>query len=174
MTVPLGELDITYDEIINTTLAEKIEILRAKRIALYGTDEITPEMAEADFFRLMERFREVGDRNFYGNACAVFVPPSGYGYNEEVSNTYYYMYEGALNGSEAFGLMFTMIEATLDYAISGGSKNMLEWIVEVGMAVAMQQNENETADPENVLVPTLTYIINQNYQSPLTVAYIFG
>ena len=51
---------------------------------------------------------------------------------------------------------------------------MFEWIVEVGSAVALQEFENETGNPEEILEPTLTYLTNQNYQSPLMVAYILG
>ncbi|MGO2318472.1 MAG: hypothetical protein ACTH6O_05795 [Vibrio toranzoniae] len=51
---------------------------------------------------------------------------------------------------------------------------MLRWILEVGRAIAMQEIENQIKDPNDVLNPTLTYLANQSYQSPLTTAYIFG
>ena len=170
----LGYPNITYEEVVGTTLKEKIELLKAKRKELHPANVITPEFAEKDFLALMEEFRRVGNRNIYGNSCTIFVPPSGYPFNEEVSNTYYYMYDGALSGSEAFNLLNAMVEASLDYAIGGGTKNMFEWIVEVGTAVALQQYENETGNPEDILEPTLTYLANQNYQSPFMAAYILG
>ncbi len=174
LSMSLGYPNITYDEIAGITLKEKIELLKAKRKELHPANVITPEFAEKNFLVLMARFRMVGNRNIYGNSCTVFVPPSGYSFNEEVSNTYYYMYDGALSGSEAFNLLTAMVEASLDYAIGGGPKNMFEWIVEVGSAVALQEFKNETGNPEEILEPTLTYLTNQNYQSPLMVAYILG
>ncbi|MGF1803781.1 hypothetical protein L4C31_00825 [Aliivibrio sifiae] len=174
LTTTLGYPKIKYDEIIGTSLTDKILLLSTKRIEQYGDSNVTPEMAEDDFLRLMDRFRVIGNRNIYGNNCTVFTPPSGYRYNEEVSNTYYAMYDGALNGSEAFNLLNIMVEKSVDYVIGGGTKNMLEWIVEVGVAMAYQEWEHEILDPEDVLEPTLTYLANQSYQSPFFVAYVFG
>ena len=51
---------------------------------------------------------------------------------------------------------------------------MFAWIVEVCIAIAIQEYENQTADPENILDPTLTYLSNQSNQQAFLVAYIFG
>lgn len=174
LTNALNIDDIQYSDTANASLKDIILLLRKDRIEKFGTEDITPEMAESDFLACMEQFRTIGNRNIYNNTCTVFTPPSGYPYNEEVSNTYYYMYEGALDSSKAFNLLTAMVDASLDYAIGGGSKNMFEWMVEVGKAVAVQEWHNEHDNPEEVLEPTITYLANQSYQSPLAVAYVFG
>ena len=122
----------------------------------------------------MERFRVVGDRNIYGNKCTVFTPPSGYPFNEKVSDTYYYMYDNTLDGSKALALWMTFIEKSAGYAIKGGPLSMFRWIKEVAVPVAYKEWEMEQADEKDVLNPTLTYLSNQSYQSPFFVAYIFG
>lgn len=100
--------------------------------------------------------------------------PSGFRFNDEIANTYYHMYEGALKASEALSLLEAFLNASLEYSVGGGSKSMLRWILEVGRAISMQEIENQIKDPNDVLNPTLTYLANQSYQSPLTTAYIFG
>lgn len=126
------------------------------------------------FLRLMELFRKIGNRNIYGNTCAVFRPPSGFSFNDEVAKTYYNMYEGALSGSQALGLLETFLSASLEYTVGGSKKSMRRWILEVGRAIAMQEIENQIKNPNDVLNPTLTYLANQSYQNPLTTAYVFG
>ncbi|WP_186731602.1 hypothetical protein [Vibrio cincinnatiensis] len=51
---------------------------------------------------------------------------------------------------------------------------MFRWIKEVAVPVAIEEWKLEQAGDEEVLNPTLVYLINQNNQSALTVAYIFG
>ncbi|WP_222434447.1 hypothetical protein, partial [Vibrio cyclitrophicus] len=60
------------------------------------------------------------------------------------------------------------------YAIKGGPLSMFRWIKEVAVPVAIEEWKLEQAGDEEVLNPTLVYLINQNNQSALTVAYIFG
>ena len=171
LTQEVGLNDLKYDDVIGTSFAEKVEMVKAKSAV---SDNVSPEEAEAEFLRLMELFRKIGNRNMYGNNCTVFRPPSGFRFNDEVANTYYHMYEGALKASEALSLLEAFLNASLEYAVAGGPKSMLRWILEVGRAIAMQEIENQIKDPNDVLNPTLTYLANQSYQSPLTTAYIFG
>lgn len=171
----LGLENISFNEIYGLSFDDKIKLLKSKRIeSSKSAIQITPDVAEKDFLKLMEAFRFIGNRNIYGNRCTVFTPPSGFKFNEEVANTYYYMYENALKSSEALSLLKTFIETSAEYAIKKGPKSMFAWIVEVGIAIAIQEYENQNADPNDVLDPTLTYLANQSNQSAFTVAYIFG
>ncbi|MFX3797676.1 hypothetical protein ACJBT8_10540, partial [Streptococcus suis] len=81
----------------------------------------------------------------YGNNCTVFTPPSGYQYNEEVSNTYYYMYDNALEGSKLLTLWSTFVEKSSGYAIKGGPLSMFRWIKEVAVPVAIEEWKLEQA-----------------------------
>lgn len=164
--------NITLEEVQSCSETEIFDLVKQKYTE--AGVAATPEEAEKVFLECMKRFRVVGDRNIYGNHCTVFTPPSGFKFNEEVSNTYYHMYNGVLEGSKAFRLWTTFLEKSAKYAIGGGSLNMFKWMIEVAAPVAIKEWEMEQQNEADVLVPTLVYLANQNNQSPLTVAYIFG
>lgn len=153
---------------------EIFDLVANKYNELGRSEEPTPGETEESFLQLMARFRVVGNRNIYGNNCTVFTPPSGCQYTEEVSNTYYYMYDNALEGSKLLTLWSTFVEKWAGYAIKSGPLSMFRWIKEVAVPVAIEEWKLEQASDEEVLNPTLVYLINQNNQSALTVAYIFG
>ena len=166
--------NLTISEFLNCKSEDIFGLIESKYKLLGHDLEPTPAEAEQYFLQCMERFRVVGDRNIYGNKCTVFTPPSGYPFNEKVSDTYYYMYDNTLDGSKALALWITFIEKSAGYAIKGGPLSMFRWIKEVAVPVAYKEWEMEQADEKDVLNPTLTYLSNQSYQSPFFVAYIFG
>lgn len=174
MTKAFGLTNLTIEEVLSCGEGEIFELVANKYNELGRSEEPTPVETEESFLELMARFRVVGNRNIYGNNCTVFTPPSGYQYNEEVSNTYYYMYDNALEGSKLLTLWSTFVEKSAGYAIKGGPLSMFRWIKEVAVPVAIEEWKLEQAGDEEVLNPTLVYLINQNNQSALTVAYIFG
>ncbi|MFB1067216.1 hypothetical protein ACEUKD_20910 [Vibrio diabolicus] len=104
---------------------------------------VSGEEADAEFLRLMELFRKIGNRNIYGNNCTIFRPPSGFRFTDEVAYTYYHMYEDALKVFEALSLLEAFFNASLEYAVGGGPTSMIRWILEVGRAIAMQEIENQ-------------------------------
>ena len=118
----LGYPEIQYNQIVGLSFSDKVNLIREKRFDKIGTNEVTSEMAEETFLILMDKYRAVGNRNIYGNNCAVFSPPSGFRYNAEVSNTYFHMYDGVLDASKALNLLSAFAEASLDYAIKSGKK----------------------------------------------------
>ncbi|MDK9739329.1 hypothetical protein KI655_18700 [Vibrio sp. D404a] len=174
MTAAFGLTNLTIEEVMSCGEGEIFDLVANKYNELGRSEEPTPAETEELFLKLMARFREVGNRNMYGNNCAVFTPPSGYKYNEEVSNTYYYMYDNALEGSKMLTLWTTFVEKSAGYVIKGGPLSMFRWIKDVAVPVALEEWKLEQADDEEVLNPTLVYLINQNNQSALTVAYVFG
>lgn len=166
--------NLTISEVMSCKNDSIFALINSKCNELGLDQEPTPAEAEQYFLKCMERFREVGDRNIYGNKCAIFTPPSGYPFNEEVSNAYYYMYDKTLDGSKTLALWMTFIEKSAEYTIKGGPLSMFRWIKEVAVPLAYKEWEMEQANEKDVLNPTLTYLSNQNYQSPFFVAYVFG
>lgn len=174
MTKAFGLTNLTVKEVMSCGEEEIFDLVANKYNEFDRSEEPTPAETEESFLELMDRFRVVGNRNIYGNSCTEFTPPSGYQYNEEVSNTYYYMYENALEGSKMLTLWSTFVEKSAGYVIKGGSLSMFRWIKEVAIPIAIEEWKLEQAGDEKILNPTLVYLINQNNQSALTVAYIFG
>lgn len=181
---------LNFESIKNGVMGDSLEVQKElasqimqnmQAIITNQNIEHSPENAEKAFLLNMKRFRMVGNKNIYGNSCTVFEPPSGYAFNEEVSNTYYDMYTSALSGSNALALLETVVEDSLEYAIGGGELDMYKWMIDVGVpAIAaeigfvIKQKTPDQSDSYDNLDPTLTYLTNQNYQSALAVAYVFG